>query len=458
MFSKIVKYLLILLVVVAVSIWFAENPGKVSLEWQGIIVDVPIYLALLSTVIVVGVCALVYRVWIAIRRSPKVFGHYRAEKRTHKGYDALTKGMVAVAAGDTQEANRHAKKADALLKDPGLTMLLSAQAAQLEGDEQAASRFFETMSRTKGMEFLGLRGLLNQAIAQGETDEALDLAKRAHRLKPKTQWLATNLFDLQVEKGQWAEAETTLTASLKNKVVAADQGRRHKGILLIERAREAEAAGQSDAAIKLLTQALKQDATLAPATISLAALLQKGAKRRKALSVIEDTWGRHPHPELYELYRDIQGEPDALKRVNLAKKLAAYSPNHPESKLAIATACLEARLWGEARDQLNALLTESPTARVCTLMAQLEESEHNDLSAARSWLHKATEAPLNPAWVCSTCGDVSHDWSAVCPKCGGFDTKHWQTPSQAVIAQIEKVEEPVEVELVEEKEQAVAAS
>jgi hypothetical protein len=43
--------------------------------------------------------------------------------------------MVAVAAGDAAEAGRQAKRADALLGDPPLTMLLSAQAAQLNGDD-----------------------------------------------------------------------------------------------------------------------------------------------------------------------------------------------------------------------------------------------------------------------------------------------------------------------------------
>jgi len=454
MFGRIVKYIILLLVLVGAGIWFAENPGVVSIEWQGLIIDVPIVLVLITALVLIGICAGLYRFWLFLRGSPKAIGHFRAEKRTHKGYDALTKGLVAVAAGDSLEARKHARKADTLLEDPGLTMLLSAQAAQLEGDETAASRFFKEMSQTSGMEFLGLRGLLNQAIARGDTDEALTLAKQAYSLKPKTEWLANNLFDLQLEKGQWAEAELTLASSVKYKIVDGTQGKRQKSVLLVERAKTAEAEGQLESAIKLLAQALKQEPTLMPAALMQATLMGKTNKRRKALSVIEDMWVRNPHPDLYDLYQDLHGEPDALKRVTLAEKLAAKFRTHIESRVIIARAALEAQLWGEARDELKQLLIDAPTSRIYALMAELVETENGDLTAAREWLRKATEATANPAWVCDTCGDVSASWSAVCGKCGGFDTKAWRTPSQAITAQLEG---PIDVEVLSVEKNSSAA-
>lgn len=454
MFSRIVKYIVLLLIFVGLGIWFAENPGMVSVEWQGLIIDVPVVFAIVAGLIVIGLCAAVYRFWLFLRTSPKAFGHYRAEKRTHKGYDALTKGMVAVAAGDSQEARKHARQADTLLEDPGLTMLLSAQAAQLEGDETAAARFFEKMADTPGMEFLGLRGLLNQAVAKGDTDGALTLAKQAYHLKPKTEWLANNLFDLQLEKGQWAEAEATLLTSVKHKLVDQTKGQRQKAVLLVERAKTAEAEGQLEAGVKLLQQALKKEVTLVPAAISLANLMGKTNKRRKALSVIEDMWMYNPHPDLYDLYQELHGEPDALKRVRLAEKLAAKQRQHIESRIIIARAALEAQLWGEARDELNILLVEAPSARVYAMMAELVETENGDMTAAREWLRKATQAAANPAWVCNTCGDVSVDWSAVCGKCSGFDSKTWQTPPQAISVQLEA---PVEETLIEEMTKPTAA-
>ncbi|WP_417789899.1 heme biosynthesis protein HemY [Terasakiella pusilla] len=447
MFGRIAKYIILLLLCVAVGVWFAENPGVVSVTWQGLIVDVPIALALIAFLIVIGMCAVLYRFWLFIRRSPQVIGHYRTEKRTHQGYESLTKGLVAVAAGESGEAIKHARKAQSLLKDPSLTMLLSAQAAQLEGDDKAAMRFFEEMSKTKGMEFLGLRGLFNQALARGDREEALSLAQQAYKIKPKAQWLAQNLFDLQVQQGNWAEAESTLESSIKHKFVENQSGKTQKAALMVERARAAEAEGELSGALNLLGLALKLDPMRVPAALMEAKLFAKTNKLRKAYSVIEDMWARLPHPDLYDLYQDLHGEADALKRVKLAEKLAAQNRQHVESRIIIARAALDAQLWGEARDELEILIKEAPSARVFTLQAQLVETENNDMHGAREWLKKATEAAANPAWVCQSCGDVSSQWSAVCGKCADFDTKQWQTPPQAIRAELAA---PVEAELLEE--------
>ncbi|WP_135081593.1 heme biosynthesis HemY N-terminal domain-containing protein [Terasakiella sp. SH-1] len=460
MFGRIVKYLLLLLVVVAIGVWFAEHPGKLAIEWQGLIVEMPIGLALLTALIVIAICALAYRIWVFVRKSPQTFVHFRHERRNHKGYEALTKGMVAVAAGETAEARKHAKKAHDLLDDPSLTMLLSAQAAQLDGDEEAAGEFFDEMSKTKGLEFLGLRGLMNQATARGDKEEALKLAKMAYKLKPKTEWLAQSLFELQIQRGDWAEAESILSTSIKHKLVESKDGARQKAALMVERASQAEREGQNDQAIKLLGQALKQDKELVPAALAQARLLGKANKRRKAVSLIEETWRKTPHPALYDLYQEMQGEPDALKRVNLAERLASQNRKHVESRIIIARAALEGQLWGEARDELKVLLVEAPSARVFAMMAELVETENGDLTGAREWLRKATEAAANPAWVCQECGHVSVDWSSVCSKCEGFDTQIWQTPQQAettppALDQGQVVEvEAVEAELVINKSTA----
>src|SRR5262249_57792128 len=90
-----------------------------------------------------------------------------ADNRRRKAYRALTQGMVAVAAGDAGEARRQAKLAGTLLNDPPLTLLLAAQAAQLDGDERAAEKYFRAMLDRPETAFLGLRGLLMQSLKAG---------------------------------------------------------------------------------------------------------------------------------------------------------------------------------------------------------------------------------------------------------------------------------------------------
>ena len=99
------------------------------------------------------------------RRAARMYRGRGASGGGASGYRALTQGMVAVAAGDAEEAQKLARKADALLAEPPLTLLLSAQAAQLNGDETARpQRYFTAMLDRAETEFLGLRGLIMQAL------------------------------------------------------------------------------------------------------------------------------------------------------------------------------------------------------------------------------------------------------------------------------------------------------
>jgi len=199
-------YLALAGLLVLAALQIADIPGEVAFDWQGWRIVLPAPLLVLALIIFAAISALIYRIWRGFTRTPGaiVAAHRRA--RRERGYRALTQGMVAVAAGDAQEARRQAKRADVLLNEPPLTMLLSAQTAQLNGDEQAAKRYFTAMLEREETAFLGLRGLLIQAQKDGDRAEALRLAERARRLQPKTPWVLGTLYDLHVAEKDWRSA------------------------------------------------------------------------------------------------------------------------------------------------------------------------------------------------------------------------------------------------------------
>ena len=136
---------LVFFTVLGLVVWGAvslsDQPGSVTLEWGGYRVDTSFALLLGMVALIAAVTALLYRLWIFLRRAPGQMKWAWRAKRRQRGYQALTRGMVAVAAGDADEARRQVKRADVLLNEPPLTMLVSAQAAQMNGDEQAAGKF-----------------------------------------------------------------------------------------------------------------------------------------------------------------------------------------------------------------------------------------------------------------------------------------------------------------------------
>jgi HemY protein len=425
---RLLAYLVVLVGLVAAAVWLADHPGDVSLTWQGWRIDTSVAVLALGVAAVAVLAALVYRFWLFARRVPRRVAGARRESRRRRGYLALTRGMVAVAAGDAAEARRQMKRADGMLGDPPLTMLLSAQALQLSGDEKAAEKFFSAMLARSETEFLGLRGLLMQALKRGDTQKALGLAERAYRLQPRSEWAASTLFDLQAKSGAWKAARDTLTQTAKHGLVGADALKERAAALDFQLALEALERHDESAAAKLMRRISDASPGFTPAVARLARLHLDGGQGGRAASLIERAWAVAPHPDLAPLYWRARDADAGLARAKAAERLARHNPDHPESHLAIAEAALEARLWGEARHHLGLAGGEAPPARVCRLIAELEESEHGDGATARAWLVRATLTDPDPAWVCGECGHAVADWQIRCDQCDALASFRWQTP------------------------------
>ncbi|QCG97880.1 tetratricopeptide repeat protein [Azospirillum sp. TSA2s] len=425
-------FLLKVAVVIAAAIWLADRPGTVSVHWLGYAVEAPFWVALLVTIVALGIAALGYRLIRALIRTPYRIRRHSRVRRRERGYRALTQGMVAIAAGDAQTARKMARKADGLLNEPPLTMLLSAQAAQLQGDERAAREYFTAMLERPETAFLGMRGLLTQAIKSGDRVEALTLARKARGLQPNTPWLLGTLYDLEAQAGDWAAAEGTLQQAIQAGAIPTDEGRRHRAVLLLERSFEAERRGRADAALSHAQAAHDMMPGFVPAAVRLARLQLAADRLKPAAKVVERAWRHSPHPELADIYRSIVSSYDPLTRVRLFQKLVRQSPDSAESHLAVARAAIDAQLWGEARQHLNRAMEIGPTRRTYRLMAELDRGERHDEDAAKDWLAKAANAPEDPVWTCSSCGAVSHNWGGLCGHCGAFDTLTWKAPTVAV--------------------------
>lgn len=429
---RVLGYVFVLAILAVLAAWLADSPGNVSLEWRGWRIDTSFAVLAAAVAILSGAVAVVYRFWLFLRRVPGRVAGSRRDIRQRRGYLALTRGMVAVAAGDSAEARKQARRADGLLEDPPLTMLLSAQASQLAGDEGAAGKFFGAMLAKPETEFLGVRGLLTQALKTGNRKSALELAERAFRLRPKSDWVANNLFDLQVRESAWADARTTLEKSTRNKLVSAKDAA-HRSVALDYRlAVEAAATGDSAAKLKLLKAANDRDPGFVPAAAGLAEENLRLGRRGRAAVIIERAWSVNPHPDLTAPYWRARGADSALDRVKTAERLAKANPDHAESHLTVAEMSLEAKLWGEARHHLGIAGGDHPSARVCRLMAELEESERNDAEGARDWLMRASLADPDPAWVCGECGNSLSEWEILCGNCHAFASFTWRTPPHVV--------------------------
>jgi HemY protein len=408
------------------------------MSWQGWRVDTSVAVLGLGLAFVALAGGWLVAMLVKLWHAPRNFMRARRERRRREGYRALTQGMVAVAAGDPEEAQKLARKADNLLAEPPLTLLLSAQAAQLSGDERAATKYFTAMLERAETEFLGLRGLLMQALKGGDEATALRLAERAKVLRPRTPWVLQHLLELQARAGRWTAAEATLIEASRRKAVSPEAGKHRRAVLLHEEASEADAQGRATDAMRLAAKAYALAPGFAPIAIRYAHMLAIRGQRRRARRALEKAWAALPHAAIAEAYGNLFADETAVARVKRFEHLAAFRARHIESHIALGAAALEARLWGEARRHLTAAGSASEDAappRVGRMMAELEEAEHGDHAASRAWLARAASSSTpDPTWVCDECGAESAIWTSLCANCRSFATLAWREPERAAAA------------------------
>lgn len=422
---RLLGFLLATAVVVAGAVWLADRPGEVTIRWQGWRVDTTVPVLLAALVLVLLVLSAIGRLGRLVLGAPGRFFGARRAARTRKGYVALSDGLAAVASGDSRAAARLARKADKLLHDRSVTGLLTVQAAQMTGDADQLRERYQAMTERPETAFLGLKGLLDLALKQGDRGTARDVAARALAAQPGADGVAATLFDLQLESGQLAEAELTLSVARRHASLPSADLARRRALVLFARAEAAQAAGDDAGALSLALDARDAEPAFVPAVALAAELYRHRGKERKAASLLQAAFRVAPHPELVAEWAAL-GETDTpLERVKRLQRLVETNPVSPDGHLALAEAALDARLWGQARTHLDKALTQRPTPQVLGLLARLERDEKNDEPAALAWLAKAGDVGTEPAWACRQCGRTAAVFSVCCPACAAPGRMEW---------------------------------
>ena len=163
---------------------------------------------------------------------------YFDRNRERKGYQALSDAVMALASGEARVAMSQASKAEKYLNRPELTNLLTAQAAELSGDTRRATEVYKRLLGDDRTRFVGIRGLMKQKLAEGDTDVALKLAETAYALKPRHEELQNALLKLQTSKGDWKGARDVLGAKRKQGLLPRDVHQRRDAVLALQEARQ----------------------------------------------------------------------------------------------------------------------------------------------------------------------------------------------------------------------------
>jgi HemY protein len=408
---RILSILILTALVVALAWYVAGITGSVTAEIGDTTITLSTPFAILALAVAFLVLYAVFRLIALLLGLPRAIARRRAARQRRGGDLAVTRTLIALAAGDTGDARREAQRARKLLGETPQTLLLAAEAGRLGGREGEAEEAFRTLAARPDAAFLGYRGLLRQAMERQDWIEAAALARKAEEAHPGASWLRGERGQLAVRTGNWSEALALADADAPKAALATAA---------------ADAEHNPAQGLRLARQAWAEQPGV-PSALAYARRLREAGKEAKAQEVLRSTWARSPHPELAAFA--LAPTEDKLARAQAAKRLAQENPESAESRLLLAQTAHDAGLADEARREADAAaLAGLDDRRLWELRARIDEA---DPDASRAALQRAASASPPPVWRCTACGTPSAGWRGACTNCGRVGTIGWSASMPA---------------------------
>ena len=405
---RILLVLLMAAVVLACAWGLSDLPGHFTAHIGDITFEAATPVVALGAILIFVLLYVLFRLLGAMFGLPRTLRAHSAARRRKAGDAATTRTLLALAAGETGDARREASRARRLLGDTPATLLFAAEAGRMAGRQDEAESAFRALADRGDAAFLGLRGLLRQAVEREDWAEAAVLARQAEAVQPGAAWLRRERARLAVRAGNWPDALALAEPDVPKAALETAA---------------ADAEPDPSRSTRLAKQAWQDDPSLTPAALAYARRLRAAGREARALAAIRHSWSVAPHPDLASFALEPSTEP--LARMQAAQRLTEANPEHAESRLLLARTALEAGLTGEARRHAEAARAAGLNQRrLWLLLADIDEAEGTDQREALR--HAATAAP-DPVWCCGTCQTGHAKWHPCCPHCFTVGSLRWGT-------------------------------
>lgn len=406
-----------------------DTGGAVTIAFGGSELSVTPMIALIILVaafvammILLKLAGLLMAVLHFVNGDNTALSRYFDRNREKRGYDALGESIIALASGDGKQALNKAARAEKLLDRPEVTQLLTAQAAQMSGDKTKAKEHFKALLSHESTRFVGVKGLMQQKLDEGDTDTALKLAQKAFAINPRHDPTLETLFALQSDKKDWEGAKKTLQARIHTQALPKDVGRRRDAVLMLASAvQNSDDTDSGQSAI----DANRIAPGLIPAAIMAARAYIARGEARKAAGLLKKAWTQNPHPEIASVFAEIAPDETPEARIKRFRALLKLKPEDTETKLLEAELFLAAEDFPAASKAIGSLAETDSTARSLTIMAAIERGMGASEAEISGWLARALSAPRGDAWVCDNCHHIHGKWEPICENCSSFDTLAW---------------------------------
>ena len=427
---KGLRFFIALTFLCAIGILLTSYPGEVTIGWFGYSISLPIGLFLTCLIVTFAFFTSLYGIWKWLWSLPNNYFTHLKSKRIKKGNNLLIDGLSAIAAGQNHEAKEVIGIACELLPDDPLTQFIAAQAANMTGDDESATKHYMSMQKDRRTSFLGLRGLILQAKSKEQYKIVQEYINKALIIRPDSPWLQQEYLSNTIQLAQRGIFPKTEKNKATKYISKADWSRHQAMLNWLKLQGSMPLANSEKEKLHLKVFELAPDWT--ENVIQLVEHYIQQESLSKAQKILMDSFKLYPHRSLGLLWDSVFNEMEAVDRYRTLEKLVSNQEDHSESQYCLASSAIKAQLWGQAKEHLDKLLSHGYTRASCNLMAELIENQYpSQFDLAREWWHRASQTSSDYDWQCNQCHTHFDRWQLICSNCQSTDQVYWQETSTA---------------------------
>ncbi len=360
---RLIIFLIFLVVSVWAGIFFINHPGFVFLVFQPWMVQMPVWFAAISLVIVF------FLFYVLISSVDRVqFWWYRIKnwlrfRREHRSYSKTQHGLALLIEGRFKKAERLLISGSNQSVEPLMNYLGAARAAQEQGAFERRDQYIKAAYQIAPTAEFAIG--ITQAeleMEQQHYEQAAATLSRLREVSPRHPRVLRLLEKVYVHLGDWQHLQTILPSLRKAKVLNAQQADLFEKNLYCELLRVA--GNKSLDAVRQVWNDMPRSARKNPDVI-LAYVTQ--LQRFKTIfnldkeieelirQALKHTW----QPQLAVIY-GLLAYPNVNRQLVVAGAwLKAYG-QQSELLLTLGRLCVRAQLWGKAKDYFERCLARGP--------------------------------------------------------------------------------------------------
>lgn len=370
------RRLVILLLFLVVSVWLGLNvlrhPGYVFVVYQPWMVQMPLWVVIIASILLFGTF---YALLDSIDRIQ--FAWYRFKnwlqwRREHKAYSKTQHGLALLIEGRFAKAERLLLAGVKNTIDPLMNYLGAAKAAQALQAIDKRDQYLREAHRVAPDAELAI-GLTKAELQleQHQLEQAAATLNRLLALSPRHPRVLSLAEKVYVRLGDWKALQALLPKLRKYRVLSATQvSLFEKNIACILLAQPLSTSLKDiQTCYESFPRALKKNPEV---ILAYAHALNARGETDTVVLLVRRVLKTRYEPSLVTLYTQHPVEDVNRELVIVGAWLKSYGPQ-PELLLCLGKLCVQAQLWGKAKDYFNQCLSMGPNKAAALAYGKLLE-------------------------------------------------------------------------------------